>query len=150
MADPMPDRGARNPAPLSANGRLFVMGERVLFGIDAYNGTILWCLSVPAIRRSNMPRDSSNMVASDDYLYLASGGHCQGIDAQRGEPDLLFQLVENREAIAATGERLYDWGYLACVGDTLEPRMHAAYDEGYGRFSSAGEVVDRDLRGWGA
>ncbi|NBP24089.1 MAG: class I SAM-dependent methyltransferase [Proteobacteria bacterium] len=50
---PMPDRGNRNPAPLSVNGRLMIQGDRILFGLDAYNGAILWSFSCPEIRRAN-------------------------------------------------------------------------------------------------
>ena len=70
---PMPDRGPRNPAPLSAGGKLYIQGDRVLFGLDAYNGTVLWSQSCPEMRRANIPRDSSNMVADDRGLYLAQG-----------------------------------------------------------------------------
>ena len=72
-ARPMPDRGNRNPPPVSANGRLYVQGNRTLFGLDAYNGTILWSKQIPTMRRANMPRDGSNMVADDDHLWVAIG-----------------------------------------------------------------------------
>lgn len=110
---PMPDRGARNPAPLSANGRLFIQGDRLLFGLDAYNGTILWTLAMPDVRRSNLPRDSSNFVATDDTLYLATGSRCEALDAGSGARRFLLDLPEKR----TDGE--YDWGYLGCVGETL-------------------------------
>ncbi|MCB1127670.1 MAG: hypothetical protein KDM81_14345, partial [Verrucomicrobiae bacterium] len=48
---PMPDRGPRNPSSLSANGRLYVQGDRILFGMDAYNGSILWSMQAPEVRR---------------------------------------------------------------------------------------------------
>ena len=105
---PMPDRGGRNPAPLAANGRLFVQGNRMIFGLDAYNGTILWSLSAPEIRRSNLPRDGSNMVASDDYLYLSDGRHCIGIDGQTGERKLRFSAPKGR-----------DWSFMAVAGKQL-------------------------------
>lgn len=111
---PMPDRGPRNPAPLATNGRLFVQGNRVFFGIDAYNGTVLWSFQAPHVRRSNMPRGSSNQTASDDYLYLAAGPHCYGINAQTGERDLLFTVPERQYR----GVDM-EWGYVGVVGDTL-------------------------------
>jgi len=105
---PMPDRGGRNPAPLAANGRLFMQGNRMFFGMDAYNGTILWSLSAPEIRRSNLPRDGSNMVASDDFLYLSDGRHCIGIDGQTGERKLRFSAPKGR-----------DWSFMAVAGKQL-------------------------------
>jgi outer membrane protein assembly factor BamB len=111
---PMPDRGPRNPPPVAANGRLYAQGDRILFGMDAYNGAILWCKQIPEMRRANMPRDCSNMVATDDHLYVAVGPCCMGFEGQTGRRDLNFKVVEP----AAAGKDR-DWGYLACVGPTL-------------------------------
>jgi outer membrane protein assembly factor BamB len=112
-ARPMPDRGNRNPAPVSAAGRLYVQGNRVLFGMDAYNGTILWTKQIPTMRRANVPRDGSNMVATDDRLYLAIGGHCVGLDGQTGRRELNFSVPK------VPADQPYDWGYLACVDPLL-------------------------------
>jgi outer membrane protein assembly factor BamB len=109
----MPDRGNRNPAPVSANGRLYVQGNRTLFGLDAYNGTILWSKQIPTMRRANMPRDGSNMAATDDRLYLAVGGYCVAIDGQTGE------RVLNLPAVVPASDSAYDWGYIACVDRML-------------------------------
>ncbi|MBT5536059.1 methyltransferase domain-containing protein, partial [Candidatus Poribacteria bacterium] len=111
---PMPDRGPRNPAPLSTDGRLFVQGNRVFFGMDAYNGAVLWSFQAPHIRRSNMPRASSNQTAADDYLYLAAGPHCYGINAQTGARDILFTIPEREYQGVEMA-----WGYVGVVGDTL-------------------------------
>jgi hypothetical protein len=99
---PMPDRGGRNPAPLAANGRMFVQGDRVIFGVDAYNGTVLWTFFAPEMRRSNMPRDGSNMVATDDTLFVTIGSECIALDAQTGQ---------RRAAVNAAKGR--DWGWLS-------------------------------------
>ena len=121
---PFPDRGGRNPAPLAANGRLFVQADRMIYGMDAYNGAILWTLSAPGIRRSNIPRDGSNMAASDDYLYLAEGRHALGVDAQTGQRKLRFSAPEGRH-----------WGFMAVTGNQLlgsSVKINSAYvaDEG--------------------
>src|SRR5262249_31097594 len=110
---PMPDRGARNPAPVSANGRLFVQGDRIIFGMDAYNGTILWTLAAPEFRRTNIPRDCSNMSASDDYLYIAMGQYASGLNAQTGARVLKFKVLQTSD------EHPYDWGYVSSIGETL-------------------------------
>lgn len=112
-ARPMPDRGNRNPAPVSAGGRLYVQGNRTLFGLDAYNGTILWAKQIPTMRRANMPRDGTNMIATHDILYLALDRHCAGFDGQTGKK--LFSLPVPR----GKQERAVHWGFLAAVGDTL-------------------------------
>ena len=131
---PMPDRGGRNPAPLAANGRLFVQGDRMFFGMDAYNGSILWTLSAPEIRRSNLPRDGSNMAASEDFLYLAAGGHALGIDAQTGERKLRFDAPKGRH-----------WGYMGVVdgrliGTAVKP--HSAYVADVGEWYDSVKAPD--------
>ena len=111
---PMPDRGSRNPAPLFANGRLLVQGNRVFFGIDAYNGTILWSFQAPAFRRANMPRDCSNMLVSGDQLYIASGSYCYVINAQTGEREEIFSVLD-----PSIGDHKVNWGYLALSNGLL-------------------------------
>lgn len=109
---PMPDRGPRNPAPLSTNGHLYVQGDRVLFGLDAYNGTVRWSFSSPEMRRANIPRDSSNMVAAGDQLYLVQGRYCIGIDGTTGQRARRFSVPEGESA-------KYQWAYLSATGSKL-------------------------------
>ena len=103
---PMPDRGPRNPAPLSVGGRLYIQGDRVLFGLDAYNGTVLWTQSSPEMRRANIPRDSSNMVADERFLYVAQGRYCINYDGQTGQRARRFAVPG-----ADTGN--HHWSFLA-------------------------------------
>ncbi len=112
---PMLDRGCRKPAPLSTNGRLFIQGDRRIFGLDAYNGTILWTLEIPALRRVNIPRDSGNMAASNDYLHVALGNKCWRLDADTGERSFTYDVPRAKKS----QETHYDWGYLACVDDQI-------------------------------
>ncbi len=112
---PMPDRGPRNPAPVSANGRLYIQGNRTLFGLDSHNGAILWFHQIPTMRRANIPRDGSNMVATDDFLYLAMQGHCIGFHGQTGDRRLTFSVPGDRPG----NQRRFDWGIVACQGDLL-------------------------------
>jgi len=110
---PMPDRGPRNPAPLSVGGRLFVQGNRILFGLDAYNGTILWTLFAPEVRRANMTRDCSNMAAAGDRLYVAHGRWCLALDGTTGER--LRRFAAEGDGSMAN----FDWGYVAAAGGHL-------------------------------
>lgn len=103
----MVDRGTRSPAPLSAKGRLIVQGDRCLFGVDAYNGTMMWSTFIPNLRRANIPRDSSNMVLDGDHLFVAIRDACWKIDAQTGELKEVFYIPNLHDDIE------YDWGYLA-------------------------------------
>ena len=112
-ARPMPDRGNRNPPPVSANGRLYVQGNRTLFGIDAYNGAILWCKQIPTMRRANMPRDGSNMVAVEDQLFVAVGHKCLAFDGQTGKMARMQGVPVAQEGHA------YDWGHVSRVDSLL-------------------------------
>ena len=99
----MVDRGTHVSAPLAINGRLYIQGDRRLFGLDAYNGTILWSIDVPDLRRTNIPRDSGNRVSDGDYLYVAVKDKCWKINGNNGEIVGLFEQV-------TLG---YEWGYVA-------------------------------------
>jgi hypothetical protein len=114
---PMLDRGARSPAPLSANGRMFVQGDRRMFGMDSYNGTILWTLEIPGLRRTNVPRDCSNTVADDDHLYIALDDHCWQVDGQSGE--VLRTIPLPVREVTELAARELSWGYLARADDLL-------------------------------
>ncbi len=120
---PMPDRGPRNPSPVSVGGRLFIQGDRVLFGLDAYNGTILWTLSAPEIRRANLPRDCSNMAGLGDTLYLAHGRFCLALDGATGQRLQRFPVPAapspDHTADAAPAPAPSDWGYLAVLDSLL-------------------------------
>jgi len=116
-ARPMPDRGNRNPPPVSANGRLYIQGNRTLFGLDAYNGTILWAKQLPTMRRANMPRDGSNMVAADDHVCLAIAGKCIAFDGQTGERKKEFEIPE--QLAADRPDEQHDWGYVSRIESKL-------------------------------
>lgn len=110
---PMADRGTRGPAPLYADGRLYVQGDCRLFGMDAYNGTILWELDVPDLRRANVPRGSSNMALSGDTLYATVRERCWVFDGQTGVIRTTYPLP------APADVKRHDWGYVAAVDHLL-------------------------------
>ncbi len=116
-ARPMPDRGNRNPPPVSANGRLYIQGNRTLFGVDAYNGTILWAKQLPTMRRANMPRDGSNMVAADDHVCVAIAGKCVAFDGQTGERTKEFEIPE--QLAADRPDQSHAWGYVSRIESKL-------------------------------
>lgn len=126
---PMPDRGPRNPSPVSVGGRLFIQGDRILFGLDAYNGAILWHVAAPEIRRANLPRDCSNMAGSGDTLYVAQGRYCLAFDGPTGQRRQRFQVPPLTNAPTA------NWGYLATVehllvGSRVKPDSQYLGDDG--------------------
>ncbi len=115
---PMPDRGPRNPAPLSTGGVLYVQGNRVLFGIDAYNGTVLWSKHIPEMRRSNMVRDSGNCAAHGESLYMTLGPDLLQIHGRTGRVTRTLTLPETPSAKAA-GAPARSWSYIAVTDDLI-------------------------------
>jgi len=142
------DRNPRMPAPLAANGKLFHQGMNRMAAIDAYNGTILWSLEVPAMQRVNLPRDASNWCTDDTALYVAIQGDCWVIGHSDGA---LQRVVELPKGYTRTK---YDWGYVARKNDLLfgsVVKKNTSYtdfwggDAWYDRTSGAGTggpVVD--------
>ena len=101
------DRNPRMPAPLAAHGRLFHQGMSRMVALDAYNGSILWSLEIPALQRVNLPRDAGNWCTDSDALYVAIQEKCWQIGHRRGDLEDVFELP------AGWPGREYDWGYVA-------------------------------------
>lgn len=108
----MLDRHHRTVAPLWNNGRLFISGDDRFIAVDAYNGTVLWNVEIPNSRRVAAFRDSSNMVAAGDRLFIAVEDNCLSLKADSGEWSSTYGIP------AFDGKR-YKWGYLASEGDML-------------------------------
>ncbi|MCX5769291.1 MAG: PQQ-binding-like beta-propeller repeat protein [Candidatus Hydrogenedentes bacterium] len=110
---PMVDRHHRAMPPLVKNGRMFVPGDNCIIAVDAYNGTPLWELETPDNRRLANPRDSGQMVAADDLLYVAVHDECWVLDAASGERVATYQAPQ------LAGDEKRNWGYIAVIGDFL-------------------------------
>ncbi len=108
------DRNGRKPSPLVANGRLFLQGLHRIVAVDAYNGSVLWALEVPAFERFNMPRDCSNWCVDDQFVYAIMQDRCWKIRAADGQVVKTLKVPQGRRH-----DWNYDWGYVASVGDLL-------------------------------
>jgi len=107
----MIDRHSRPHSPLSTNGMLYALGQQVLYGIDAYNGTVVWERGLPEIQtRVNLPRDCGYMAADSDAVYIAVKTKCLRIDAKTGQTKQSYKAPLLKSVPV---ENLYDWGYLA-------------------------------------
>jgi outer membrane protein assembly factor BamB len=123
------DRNPRMPAPLVANGRLFHQGMNRLAAINAFNGSILWTLEVPDLRRVNLPRDAGNWCADDESLFVAVADCCLQLEAATGAERQVFHLPE--AATSAT----HEWGWVAQASGLLLGSSNpkgAAYREFWG------------------
>ncbi len=118
----MIDRHFRNVPPLSKDGRLFIPGERVVYAVDAYNGTPLWQVEVPDTMRTGVFLESSNMVLDAEALYLAGETVCRTFDVATGAAGRTYALPKPDA----------EWGYLARSGGLLFGSTHrpgTAYTE---------------------
>tara|TARA_Y100001934_G_scaffold16216_1_gene19489 strand:+ start:6101 stop:8932 length:2832 start_codon:yes stop_codon:yes gene_type:complete len=105
------DRNPRMPAPLSSWGRLFHQGMNRMIALDAYNGSALWSLEIPDLRRVNMPRDASNWCTDGDALFVAVKDRCWEVDAATGHRRAAHKMPSTYSA------ETHDWGYVAQDGD---------------------------------
>lgn len=122
----MVDRHDKNTAPLYCDGRLFISGDNYIAGVDAYNGAILWERDIPDSVRLGAFKHSGNMAATPDWLYVASGSDCLGLDAQTGQTRLTISAEPGEDG------RPSEWGYVASVGNLLvgtSTRPGAAFRE---------------------
>ena len=107
------DRQSRMPAPLAVGGRLYHQGMSRLVALDAYNGSVLWGLEIPDLRRLNMPKDASNWCADEDHLYLAVEERAWILDGRSGD-----SLATLTPPPIKSGQAM-NWGYIARAADKL-------------------------------
>ncbi len=102
-------------APLATNGRMFIQGTDKVMAYDAYNGTFLWELENPGAIRTGVfnNRETHNLAATDDVLYMAIDDTCRALDAATGRERSTFRTPPSPDGI----ER--DWAYLAADGGQL-------------------------------
>ncbi|MFK8114552.1 MAG: PQQ-binding-like beta-propeller repeat protein [Rubripirellula sp.] len=96
-------------APLSTNGRMFIQGTDSVMAYDAYNGTFLWDFKNPGAIRTGVfnNRETHNLAASDDALYVAVDNQCFALNAATGEVKNTFTTPESPDSIQRA------WAYLA-------------------------------------
>jgi outer membrane protein assembly factor BamB len=107
----MVDRHKKGPAPLCADGRLFVPGFNYLAAVDAYNGFVLWERSIPDSVRVGAFKDSSSIATDGRHVFVAAGAACHVLDAESGLTRNTVPLPGRTEGAA--------WGYLAVTDGIL-------------------------------
>ena len=102
-------------APLSTNGRMFIQGTDKVMAYDAYNGNFLWEFDNPGAIRTGVfnNRETHNLAASDDALYVAINDECLKLDAASGEVLGRYQTPESSDGIKRA------WAYLAFDNNQL-------------------------------
>jgi outer membrane protein assembly factor BamB len=116
----MPSRHGRGPAPLVANGRMFVEGVDVLRAVNVYNGTTLWEFPLPGILKSfhqdhltGVAATGSNLCLGEDRLFVHGGGTCLVLDAATGQKTAQWAVPSLPDGTKGV------WGYLAYHDGTL-------------------------------
>ena len=124
------DRHSYTTAPVYSGGRLFTLGEKILYANDAYNGCLLWEKELPSLEpRVNLPRDCGYMVTDRDHVYLAIENNCLEINARSGKTETEFSCPKIDD------EYDYNWGYAAMTDGLLfgsSVRSGNFYTEGRG------------------
>ncbi|MFI4862081.1 MAG: PQQ-binding-like beta-propeller repeat protein [Phycisphaerales bacterium JB063] len=116
----MIDRHLRGPPPLAIGGRVIMVGENKLIGVDAYNGTELWELDMPESQRYAMPYDAGYIAADETHVYAAVDAEVWVVDAETGERTGRVALPRGIDTDQ------FHWGYLALVeGELLGSVIHA-------------------------
>ncbi|NND96665.1 MAG: PQQ-binding-like beta-propeller repeat protein [Pirellulaceae bacterium] len=116
-------------APLSTNGRMFIQGTDRLMAYDAYNGTFLWDYENPGAIRTGVfnNRETHNLAASDDKLFVAVDDTCTALDAATGTVIGEYQTPESSDGVDRAWAYLaYDNGQLfgtSTIREELEARM---------------------------
>lgn len=103
----MVDRHHRSFGSLWKNNRVFIPGNETVYGVDAYNGTILWERPVPGSRRVGVFRDNGGMVVTDDHLLISTEAGVWVVDPATGEMLDTWSIPDRKEE---------EWGYLAAQG----------------------------------
>jgi outer membrane protein assembly factor BamB len=105
---PMINRHEAAAAPLSTNGRMFIQGVDNIMCYDAYNGLFLWEQKNPGAIRTGVfnNEETSNLVASDDALFMAVDDTCTVYDAATGKVLAQYKTPASEDKIPRV------WGYL--------------------------------------
>ena len=120
----------RAPAPVFANGVLYIQGQHDVFAVDAYNGREMWNRHLEDVGRYPPTHRGGNIVADDEGVYCIQGLTCLKLDAQTGKTTKQYTFPlsdDHRRAMATllpdnrneTDSVRIDWEYLGLVGDYL-------------------------------
>ncbi len=110
----MPSRHGRGPAPLVADGRMFVEGLNGLQAVNIYNGRVLWELPLENIlwpyhgeASLGVAWTGSNYCVGDKSVFVHTGNKCLRIDAASGT--ITAELLPPPRPYGKAGT----WGYIA-------------------------------------
>ncbi|MFN3193030.1 MAG: PQQ-binding-like beta-propeller repeat protein [Aureliella sp.] len=102
-------------APLSTNGRMFIQGIDSVMAYDAYNGNFLWEHENPGAIRTGVfnNRETHNLAASADQLFVAIEEKCIALNAKTGAVDVEYEVPPSEDGLPRA------WAYVACDSNQL-------------------------------
>ncbi len=108
----------KGPAPLCVDGRMYVVGQDCLLGVDAYNGRQLWRRDLPNLGRTPVSETGSNVAADDQCVYAVIGNRCLRLDGKTGKTVQTYQIPTTLASppannTATNNTKGLTWGYLA-------------------------------------
>jgi len=111
----MPNRHGRGPAPLVADGRMYLEGMDTLRAINIYNGRVLWDFKIPGGLKpydqdhlTGVAATGSNLCLGEDELYLCFDNKCYVLNNRTGQQTAVWDAPEPGT-----------WGYLAYRDRTI-------------------------------
>lgn len=111
----MISRHWRGPAPLSIDGRLFVIGQFRITALDAYNGRHLWERDLPLAGRFPVSTEGGNAAVDREAIYVAVNSDCLRLDAETGET----QMTYTPPVTVTEGENAPGWDYLGVTEELV-------------------------------
>lgn len=122
---------SRNPYPVEAGGRMFVIVSNTVYATDIYTGAYLWEAELPRTPKTRRRRSwhmarsrpwTENIIAGEKCVYLFDGATCYVLDAETGErKDTLTVPVQAKDEgqLAWQEVRFYDDKLYASVDGEL-------------------------------
>lgn len=94
------NRHLRGSAPVTSNGRMFILGQHSLNAVDAYNGAKLWSVALPSAQRRVTDILGGCMASDPDSVYLATAGVCIRFSADAGSSAAVYRVPVSRAALS--------------------------------------------------
>lgn len=117
----MMNRHLRGTAPVTSNGRLFVLGQNDVMAFDAYNGTELWSSQIPSAQRRVVDILGGSMASDKDSVYVCTAGLCLQFAADTGKSGRVYRVSESSARISLATPQTIALGEDNSIAMTATP-----------------------------
>jgi len=115
----MVNRHWKGPAPLCAQGRMFVFGQKTVIAVDAFNGRELWRRELEAAGRFPVSVKGASGVTDGESVFVTVAGACLRLDAVTGQERMTYSPPDITTRVAGDQLKSAVWSFLAVDGDTV-------------------------------